>query len=169
MEYAEFLETKRLTVKQHGFQVPGGALNPGAQLQKDIVAWALKKGKAAIFADCGLGKSPMQLEWAQFVHEHTKGNVLILAPLAVSHQTVREGIKFGISVHMCKSQNDVKPGINITNYERLERFDTSTFGGVVLDESSILKSYSGKTKQFIINSFRNTRYKLACTATPSPE
>jgi hypothetical protein len=136
--------------------------------QKDIVKWSLKKGKAALFEDCGLGKTPQQLEWARQVCNYTGKNVLILAPLAVSSQTVREGKKFEIVVTPCKEQADVKPGINITNYERLDKFDTASFVGVVLDESSILKAYTGKIKQQIIDAFHDTPYKLACTATPAP-
>lgn len=121
-----------------------------------------------MFEDCGLGKTPQQLEWARCIYEYTGKDVLILAPLAVSLQTKREGEKFGIAVNVCKSQDDVKPGINITNYERLDGFDPSAFIGIVLDESSILKNFTGKYRNQIIESFLNTPYKLACTATPAP-
>jgi hypothetical protein len=136
--------------------------------QRDITKWALKKGKAAIFAGCGLGKTPIQLEWSKKVCLQTDGNVLILAPLAVANQTLQEGKKFGIEATICESPADIKPGINITNYEKLQKFDVSEFVGIVLDESSILKSYDGKTRTAIINAFVDTPYKLACTATPSP-
>jgi superfamily II DNA or RNA helicase len=136
--------------------------------QKDIVRWALAKGRAAIFADCGLGKTPMQLEWAHKVCEHKDGRVLILAPLAVASQTVREGKKFGIKVTICESQDDVVDGINITNYEKLDRFVANEFVGIVLDESSILKSFTGKVRTSIIENFQNVPFKLACTATPAP-
>lgn len=136
--------------------------------QKDIDVWALKKGKVALFEDCGLGKTIQQLDWAQKVSDHTEMPVLITAPLAVASQTRREGLKFGYEVTVCHCQNDVRPGINITNYEMLQHFDANKFGGIVLDESSILKSYTGKTKQQIISMFRDTPYKLACTATPAP-
>jgi DNA modification methylase len=132
--------------------------------QRDIVGWALKRGRASIFADCGLGKTPMQLEWAS----HVPGNVLVLAPLAVSLQTVGEGKKFGIDVHYCRDQSQVKPGITITNYEMIEHFDASYFTGVVLDESSILKSFTGKIRNQIIETFQRTPFRLACTATPAP-
>lgn len=169
MDYRQFLESKKTVVKSSGFEVDKTKLNSKLfEWQKDIVYWALKKGKAALFEDCGLGKTPQQLEWANQVHQYTGGNILILAPLAVSKQTKREGEKFGIETHICRTQADVKPGINITNYEMLEHFNPDKFIGVVLDESSILKSYMGKTKQQIIRSFKNTPYKLACTATPSP-
>lgn len=167
--YQECINNKAIVSINTGITVDKFDLNPMLyEFQKDIVRWALAKGKAAIFADCGLGKTPMQLEWARHVHVHTGGNVLILAPLAVSSQTVREGHKFGIDVNICESQDDVQPGINITNYEKLDKFVSSRFDGVVLDESSILKSFSGKMRTEIIDRFRDTPYKLACTATPAP-
>ncbi len=136
--------------------------------QEAITRWAIRRGRAAIFADCGLGKTPMQLEWAKQIYQKTNKNILILAPLAVSKQTKQEGDKFGIKVNICRSQDDVKKGINITNYEILHKFNTDMFGGIVLDESSILKSYTGKYRNQIIKSFYKTPYKLACTATPAP-
>jgi len=128
----------------------------------------LQKGKAAIFAGTGLGKTLMQLEWANKIHQTTNGDILILAPLAVSRQTVREGIKFGIEVTSCRSQADVVPGVNITNYEMLHMFELDKFIAVVLDESSILKSFTGKVRTQIIEAFKQTPYRLACTATPAP-
>lgn len=167
--YETFLEAKRITVQPSGFSIDRDVLNVKLfDWQKDIVRWALRCGKAAIWADCGLGKSAMQLEWAHRVHLHTGGNVLILAPLAVAKQTQREGVKFGIEVTVCETQADVQNGINITNYEKMHHFDLASFSGVVLDESSILKAYDGKTRTSIIDAFRFTPYKLACTATPSP-
>jgi superfamily II DNA or RNA helicase len=162
--YKEFLERKRISAPPCGLaHVP--ALNSALfDFQRDIVAWALRRGRAAIFADCGLGKTLMQLEWAR----HIPGRVLILAPLAVAAQTVREGDKFGIGVTHCRDQSHVRDGINITNYEMLQHFDPSEFTGIVLDESSILKSYDGKTRTEIINAFAMTQYRLACTATPAP-
>jgi DNA modification methylase len=164
MEYAEFLAQKRFTAPPVGIvDVP--ELSPMLfDFQRDIVKWALRRGRAAIFADCGLGKTFMQIEWAR----HIPGDVLILAPLAVTNQTVREGIKIGIHVTPCRSQSDVRPGINITNYEMLSHFDVNAFTGIVLDESSILKSYDGATRTMIINAFERVPYKLACTATPAP-
>jgi len=163
LEYQQFLDSKRITVPATGIEVSdiNTALFP---FEGDIVKWALKKGKAAIFAGTGLGKTLMQLEWSNNI----PGDVLILAPLAVSQQTVREGAKFGITVNLCRSQEDVRPGINITNYEMLHNFDRSSFVGVVLDESSILKSFDGKMRNMIIEAFASTPYKLACTATPAP-
>ena len=165
--YHEFLKSKRLVVKPSGFE-PDGISEILFPFQKDIVRWACKKGKAAIFAGTGLGKTGMQLEWAHQVHQHTGADVLVLAPLAVAEQTAREGEKFEVVVHLCKTQADVKPGVNITNYEKLAHFDAGHFAGIVLDESSILKSFEGKVRTEIIEAFRDTPFKLACTATPAP-
>lgn len=167
MEYQDFLDSKRLVAKSVGFKPT--TINPMLfPFQRDIVSWALQKGRAALFEDCGLGKTPQQLEWAHQVHLHTEKPVLILAPLAVSEQTVEEGVKFGYKVNLCKDQSDVTNGINITNYEKLDKFDASVFSGVVLDESSILKNFTGATRNAIIESFARTPYRLACTATPAP-
>lgn len=169
MDYLEFLSNKRFVLESSGFDIDKSDLNPKMyDFQKDITRWALKKGKACVFADCGLGKTVVQLEWSQQVHNHTKGKVLILAPLSVCEQTKREGEKFGYDVNICESQDDVKDGINITNYEKLDKFVANEFVGVVLDESSILKSYSGKVRTQIIDCFHEVPYKLACTATPAP-
>ena len=170
MEYTEFLLNKRFVVESSGFDIRRDELNPMLyDFQKDIVRWALKKGKANIFADCGLGKTPMQLSWAHQVSKHTNnGKVLILTPLAVASQTQREAQKFGYRAKVVSEQSECIDGINITNYEKLDRFVTSEFVGVVLDESSILKSYSGKVRTQIIENFSQTPYKLACTATPAP-
>ena len=165
--YSDFLDSKAVNAAPCGFE-PSGMGDALFDWQKDVVAWACRKGKACVFADCGLGKTAMQLEWARQVHDKTGGNVLVLAPLAVSAQTRREGFKFGIEANVCRSQEDVRPGVNVTNYEMLHAFDTSSFAGVVLDESSILKSYSGKIRNEIISSFAETPYRLACTATPAP-
>ena len=166
--YEEFLKSKRLVVKPSGFE-PRGISDKLFPFQRDVVRWACKKGKAAIFAGTGLGKTAMQLLWADQVSRHVPGSsVLILAPLAVAEQTAREGAKFDVSVNLCKNQADVLPGINITNYEKLHNFDPSTVDGIVLDESSILKSFDGKVRTEIIEAFQDTPYKLACTATPAP-
>lgn len=169
MEYLEFLKSKRFVLESSGFDIDKSELNPMLyEFQKDIVRWALKKGKACIFADCGLGKTPMQLSWAYRVHKHTGGKILILAPLAVADQTKREAEKFGYVAKVVEKQGDCISGINITNYEKLDRFIANEFTGIVLDESSILKSYSGKVRTAIIQNFREVPYKLACTATPAP-
>jgi len=169
MEYKDFLENKRFVLESSGFDIDKSELNPMLyDFQKDIVRWALKKGKACIFADCGLGKTPMQLSWAYQVHKYTGRKILILTPLAVADQTKREAEKFGYIAKVVESQDDCIDGINITNYEKLDRFVAKEFVGVVLDESSILKSYSGKVRTAIIQNFHEVPYKLACTATPAP-
>lgn len=169
MNYSDFLKSKRFVLESSGFDIDKSELNPMLyDFQKDIVRWALKKGKACIFADCGLGKTPMQLSWAYQVHKHTGGMILILAPLAVADQTRREAEKFGYTAKVVERQEDCISGINITNYEKLDRFIAKEFTGIVLDESSILKSYSGKVRTAIIQNFHGVPYKLACTATPAP-
>lgn len=165
MIYSEYLKSKEFVSKSYGFDINESIVHEKLyDFQRAIVAWAIKKGKACIFADCGLGKTFMQLEWGRLAG----GKCLILAPLAVSKQTANEGKKIGITVNLCESQDDVKDGLNITNYEKLHKFDCSVFDSVILDESSILKSFDGKYRNMIIESFKNTKYKLACTATPSP-
>lgn len=169
MNYSDFLKSKRFVLESSGFDIDKSELNPMLyDFQKDIVRWALKKGKACIFADCGLGKTPMQLSWAYQVHKHTGDMILILAPLAVTDQTRREAEKFGYTAKVVEKQEDCISGINITNYEKLDRFIAKEFTGIVLDESSILKSYSGKVRTAIMQNFHDVPYKLACTATPAP-
>lgn len=168
MNYDDFLKKKQFEQVISGFDVKREELHETLfDFQKDIVKWALKKGKAAIFAGTGLGKTLMQLEWAKQVYEKTGNNVLILAPLAVASQTVREAKKIDLSVHHIR-QDTCTDGINITNYEQLHNIDTSKFGAIVLDESSILKSFTGKMRTQIIDDFKGMPYKLACTATPAP-
>lgn len=167
--YESFLAGKRLRVETSGFDVDPALLPRELfPFQRDIVRWALLRGKAAIFANTGLGKTLMQLAIAREVCRRTGRDALILAPLAVARQTAREGEKFGIPVTLCRVQEDAQPGINITNYERLHLFDAAHFVCVVLDESSILKSYDSATRNLIIESFAATPYKFACTATPAP-
>lgn len=169
MNYSEFLSRKATTIPCCGFSFEKENMNPSLfDWQKDIVCWALKKGKAALFEDCGLGKTIQQLEWCDIVARHTDRPTLIIAPLAVSRQTRNEGRKFGYDVNICRTQDDVRSGINITNYEMLEHFNLSAFSGIALDESSVLKQYSGKLRNQIIEACRNTPYKLSCTATPAP-
>lgn len=136
--------------------------------QRALVEWALRRGSAAIFADTGLGKSRMQLAWADAVHRGTGRDVLILAPLAVAAQTVAEGAEIGVMVTHCREAKDVLPGLNIINYDRLHKLDCSMFGGVVLDESSVIKHHNAKTFQSLTDAFRLTPYKLCATATPAP-
>jgi len=166
-EYNEFLKQKQKTHILSGFDITTDELNSNMfPFQKFIVQRALKAGKYAIFADCGLGKTLMQLEWANQVCKKTNGKVLILAPLAVAGQTIKEGVKFGIDITKYGTPNN--SGIFISNYEQIENIDCSKFAGIVLDESSILKNYSGAYKTLILQFFDHTEYKLACTATPSP-
>ena len=167
MNYEDFLKSKEIRYDSCGFEPETD--NPKLfQWQSDIVRWALMKGRSAIFADCGLGKTPMQLQWAAEVSRHEGKPVLICAPLAVAKQTQREGVKFNVPVTVCRKGEDVKPGVNVTNYEMLEHFDADVFAGVVLDESSILKDASSSTRKMLTEKFRNTPFKLCCTATPSP-
>lgn len=169
MTYTDFINAKTSHHNSHGINVQTKDLNPFLyDFQRDIVRFSLAKGRSAIFADCGLGKTAMQLEWAHQVSLHTGGQVLILAPLAVAEQTVREGEKFGIPVQVARDQSEASAPVCITNYEKLDRFTASAFSGVVLDESSILKSFSGKIRTDILDRFSNTPFKLACTATPAP-
>lgn len=167
MTYDEFLKTKRISVESSGFDCEDR--NPALfGWQNDIVRWALRKGKCAIFSDCGTGKTRLLLQWGQKVHEHENKPLLILAPLAVAQQTKREGEKCGIAVKIVRDQSECENGLNITNYEMLQHFDAAYFVGVILDESSIIKHKDGKTRQMIQDMFDNTKYKLCCTATPAP-
>ena len=170
MNYQEFLKTKAIAAQPSGFDIDKDELNPNMfDFQKDLCKWALKKGKSAILIGCGCGKTVIQLEWASQVHRRTGKSVLILAPLSVVKQTAKEAEKFGIeTVHICRTQEDVRDGLNITNYEMIERFDVSVFSGIVLDESSILKSFTSKTTGQLTELFRNTPYKLLCSATIAP-
>jgi len=159
MEYKEFLETKKKKFIESGFDVQDSDLNSNLfDFQQFIVKKALKVGRYAIFADCGLGKTLMQLSWSEAVYNYTGKKVLILAPLAVVGQTKKEAIKFGVNLD----------SFDITNYEQLDNINNAQYVGIVLDESSILKNFTGKYKKLIIKKFKKTPYKLACTATPSP-
>lgn len=159
MSYNNFLETKRKSFIESGFEIEENKLNPLLKdFQKFGVKTALFKGKFAFFFDCGLGKTFSQLEWAKQVFLKTNQKVLILAPLAIIEQTKNEAIKFGIDLN----------AFDITNYDQLKNIDCSIYSGVVLDESSILKGRDGKLSSLIIESFKLTPYKLCCTATPSP-
>lgn len=164
MRYADFLARKLEHAPPTGLaDVPelSTALFP---FQRDLTAWALRRGRAAIFADTGLGKTRMELEWAR----HVPGDVLVLAPLAVAAQTAREGTKIGVPVTVCREPDDVRPGINVTNYDRLHKFDPDRFAGVVLDESSCIKHHTAKTLAALLDAFARTPFKLCATATPAP-
>jgi DNA modification methylase len=166
MNYEDFLKTKEKAFIDAGFDIEQSELNDNLfPFQKHVVQIALKKGRFALFQDCGLGKTIQQLAWAEQVSYHTGKPVLVLAPLAVVHQTIREGVKFGIELHPYGNGDNIQ----ITNYDQLKNIqDIESFGGVVLDESSILKGKDGKLSTLIIDTFENTPYRLACTATPSP-
>lgn len=169
IKYEDFLNKKSVEDVPSGFDIPESELNDKMfPFQRAIVKWALKRGRAAIFANTGLGKSLMALEWAYQVCKHTGGNVIILTPLAVAEQFIREGEKFGIQANHAREQSDIKPGINIINYEMLHKIDCRNFQGVCLDESSILKNFDGKYRTTIIDTFSRTPYRLAATATPAP-
>ncbi|WP_196607117.1 helicase-related protein [Pectinatus frisingensis] len=169
MTYNDFLKNKIIRAVPAGIDIKHNLLNNHLKdFQRDVVIWALKKGKAAIFAGTGLGKTFMQCEYGRMIYQELKKDVMIFAPLAVSKQTVNEAAKFGIDVNICLDDSDTKHGINITNYERLDKFDIEKFGAIILDESSILKSQTGKVRTDLINRLNKTPYKLACTATPAP-
>ena len=167
MDYNDFVSAKLGSVDTTGIAAPlrDYGLFPH---QRDLAEWALRRGRAAIFADTGLGKSRMQLAWADMVHRETGGDVLILAPLAVAEQTAEEGQSIGVAVTHAREGADVQPGITITNYDRLHKFDVAHFVGVVLDESSIIKHHAAKTLQTLLDAFVATPYKLCATATPAP-
>jgi DNA modification methylase/superfamily II DNA or RNA helicase len=161
--YTDFLSSKTLVVRPSGHTVEPDAIHESLfPFQRDLVRWAIRKGRAAIFADTGLGKTRMQIEWARLTGER----VLIVAPLAVAQQTVREGSDIGVDITYARAPVDAQ--ITITNYEMVDKFDPATFGAVVLDESSILKNHTGATRNELIAMFADTPYRLACTATPAP-
>ena len=167
--YENFIHSKSQLGGDHGFDpvwMPD-FLTGDFAFQGDLVTWALRKGRAAIFADCGLGKTPMQLVWAENVIRKTGGNVLILTPLAVAQQTKREAEKFGIEATVSRD-GTVYPGITITNYQKLHLFNPADFIGVVCDESSILKNFSGAIRGSITAFMRKLPYRLLATATAAP-
>ena len=167
MEYNEFLESKSYHVASVGIEIADSDINPTLfQFQRDIVRWAVRKGRAAIFLDTGMGKTFIQLEWARLLGQNT----IIIAPLSVARQTVREARKIGLEVRYVRSQAEVTPEhrLWITNYEMLEAFDIDAFGAIVLDESSILKALTSKTRKALTEACTNVKYRLACTATPAP-
>ncbi len=165
-QYLSFLQSKRIRAEIIGKSVSADSVHPMLfPFQRDMTLWALRKGRAAIFADTGLGKTFMQLEWARLVATRT----LIIAPLSVARQTAREGKKIDIDVRYVRHASDIGgDGVFITNYEMVEQFDPAQFGAVVLDESSILKALDGKTRRTLTAMFSATPYRLCCTATPAP-
>lgn len=168
MSYADFLARKLAADVPTGIAEPPALNDALFPFQRDLVRLALKRGRFALFADTGLGKGWMALEWCRVVAEHAGRPVLLLAPLAVSHQFAREAAKLGVAARVVATQADVAPGINVTNYHKLQHFDASTFGGVALDESSILKDETGAFRTMLIETFAATPFRLALTATPAP-
>lgn len=167
-DYVSFLESKSIQDRAAGLDVIP-ELNPLLfPYQRDVLRWALRLGKAAAFLGTGMGKSFIELEWSRIVSAHTGKPVLLLAPLAVAHQLVREAGKFGIEAAYYSEPVEGMAGTVVTNYERLDNFNPEVFGGVVLDESSILKSFDGRTRTALIDKFKHTDYRLAATATPAP-
>lgn len=165
MNYALFLKEKEFKIDYLGWDISHENINSILfPFQKDIVKWAVKKGRCAVFLDTGLGKTFIQLEWARIINKTT----LIFAPLSVARQTIREGKKIGIDVTYIRDESEMTTGINITNYEMLEHFSGDNFEAIILDESSILKSISGKTRKRLTEQYRNIKYKMCCTATPAP-
>lgn len=167
MTYQDFISSKQSKLLAVGFE-PNALNRHLFPFQKEIVEKACRRGRYAIFADCGLGKTLMQLEWAHQVVQETGQNVLILCPLAVAAQTISEGEKFGIHVSQWQPGAEHSQSVVITNYESFHKVNVAGFGGIVLDESSILKNFMGKMKQLILDTCKHMPYKLACTATPSP-
>ena len=164
VDYLEFLKRKSVIDPDTGL-ASTPALNPMLYPhQADMVKWALRRGRAALFADCGIGKGPMQMEWA----DKQPHECIIAAPLAVAHQFVREAEKFGIDLAYAKDQAGITKRLTVTNYERLENFHLDQFGAVALDESSILKNYSGAYSTWMIEAFKNTPFRLCSSATPAP-
>lgn len=167
-DYAAFLERKTIFDPMTGIDNPGPLPDVLFQFQSDITKWTLRRGRAALFAGTGLGKTLMALAWGNSIHQSTGGNILILTPLAVAQQFIREGEKIGIPVTHCRQQSDVRQGVNVTNYQKMDHFDLSAFIGIVLDESSILKAQDGKTRTRLISACQTIPYRLAATATPAP-
>lgn len=169
-QYQRFIAGKRSRASAVGFDPPADLNRHLFPWQADIVRWCLRLGRGAMFERPGLGKTLQQLAWGECVVRHTNKPVVILCPLAVGQQTVEEATKFGIGVpvRQVREAVEVGEGINVVNYERLHKIDASVFGGVILDESSILKSFMGKTKNALCDEFAKTPYRLCCTATPAP-
>jgi len=167
-DYDSFIKNKIRKAQEYGFEA-SKITAPLFDWQKQVVEWAIKKGRAALFEECGLGKTFQQLEWVHQVSIYTEKPVLVLTPLAVAKQTESEALKFGYQAKVVSDESEItEPGIYITNYDKLDHFDSVDFGGVVLDESSILKNFTGKTRRRLTNRFSDTRFRLCCTATPSP-
>ena len=171
IEYKEFIENKKRTIINTGFKIEKSEFNKNLfEYQKDIVQIALKKGNYAVFADCGLGKTLIEIEWAKQVNKYTNKSVLIFAPLEVCSQTIDECKKFNydIEIKYVRENEEIGNGIYISNYDRTDKFNGDVLGGVILDESSILKNYTGATKRLLLEKYSKVKFKLCATATPSP-
>jgi hypothetical protein len=164
--YQDFIARKSQADGMDGFE-PEWMPDYLFPFQRELTAWAIRKGRAAIFADCGLGKTPMQLAWAENVRKHTGKPVLLATPLAVSYQTQAEAAKFGIDAAVSRD-GSIPAGITITNYERLHYFDAEKFGGVVCDESSAIKAFDGTRRAVVTEFLRTRQFRLLCTATAAP-
>jgi superfamily II DNA or RNA helicase len=167
-DYSTFVQAKLLAVPPVGITKDVPLIDGLFPHQQALVKWALRRGRSAIFADTGLGKTRMQVAWADVVHRETGHDVIILAPLAVAQQTVEEAAACGVTVRHVHEASEVQAGISITNYDRLHKFDASRFGAVVLDESSVIKHHTSKTLQALLDAFSRTPYRLCATATPAP-
>lgn len=171
MDYDDFVAQKELADEPSGFDPPETVSLGDTTLkpfQEAIVKWAMRRGRAAVFANTGLGKTAMQVTWAQHVSDYTGAPVLIAAPLCVANQTVTEADKFGVNAQYVREEPGLMTGVYVTNYEMLDNFNPNEFAGIVLDESSILKNRDGKTRKKIIGDWKACPYRLSCTATPSP-
>jgi hypothetical protein len=171
-DYTDFILSKLVEARPVGFDVQAADIHPMLfGFQKAAVQLAVRRGRSALFEETGMGKTLQFIEWARIVAQHTGGKVLILCPLAVAPQTVREGRKIDVAIRYCRSQAEADAAtesIIITNYDMAKEFDGSRFAGVVLDESGILKAFTGKTKRLLVEMFQNTPFRLACSATPAP-
>jgi hypothetical protein len=166
-EYAAFIASKAPKPVASGVD-PSGMPSHLFDFQAAVVSFLLRQGRGAAFLDTGLGKTACELEWSNQAAEASNGRALILTPLAVARQIEAEGRRWGYDIRVVREQSDVRPGINVCNYDRLDHLDPGAFGAVALDESSILKSFNGSVSRGLINAFRDTRFRLAATATPSP-
>lgn len=166
--YADFLERKRIIDPPTGMDAPPALPEFMFPHQRAMTSWALRRGRAALLAGTGMGKTLMELVWGNAVADFTDAPVLVFAPLAVSMQHIREAAKFDLPAQIVRTQADVRRGVNVTNYQKIEHFDLSQFGGVVLDESSILKSTDGKYRSRLIEECASVPFRLAATATPAP-
>lgn len=167
MDYVDFINRRKQIGKNNGFE-PVVMCDRLLPFQRSLVEWAVRKGRGAVLADCGLGKTICQLAWADNIRRHTGKRVLVLTPLAVGHQTCREAERFGFDAEISRDGKPTSAPITVTNYQKLHHFDTNDFGGVVCDESSILKNQDGATRHLVTEFLRTQRYRLLCTATAAP-